>query len=195
MINRRNQPLDAREGGWGRASFSLRNRLERILFLTVWAILASWTPPPLHAWRCTILRLFGARIGRGVRIYGSTIVWHPANLVIGDYTIVGPRVRLYNQGMISIGAMVVISQGAHICASTHDVADPNFQLLLRPISIEDRAWVTADAFVGPGIKIGIGAVLGSRGVATRDLDPWTIYGGNPAQPIKRRQMRLQGTIL
>lgn len=169
--------------------FSLRNRIERVLFGLAWTFLARWTPPPLHAWRCLILRAFGARIGKGVRIYGATIVWLPANLSLGDDALIGPRVRLYNQGRIDVGAGAVISQGAHICASSHDVSDPLFQLILRPIRIEDKAWIAADAFVGPGVTVGEGAVLAARGVAVRDMDSWTIYGGNPAQPIKPRRFR------
>jgi putative colanic acid biosynthesis acetyltransferase WcaF len=180
-----NRPLDASKLGTG-AGFSLRNRAERAAFMFVWALVASWTPPPLHRLRCAVLRLFGARIGRGVRLYGSTIVWHPANLLIENGAIIGPRVRLYNQGRISIGAGAVISQGAHICASSHDVHDPNFQLVLRPIHIEPRAWVAADAFVGPGVTVGEGAVLGARGVTLANLEPWTIYRGNPAAVVSKR---------
>jgi putative colanic acid biosynthesis acetyltransferase WcaF len=173
----------------GASFFSLKNRVQRVLFGIAWAVLARWTPPPLHAWRCTILRAFGARIGRGVRIYGGTIVWHPANLTIGDRALIGPRVRLYDQGAIEIGADAVVSQGAHICASSHDVSDPLFQLVLRPIRIGDKAWVAADAFVGPGVTVGEGAVLGARGAAFKDLAPWTIYSGNPAQALKQRTFK------
>lgn len=181
--------LDARDSGPGGPSFSRRNRMERALFQLVWALAAAWTPPPLHRWRLSILRLFGARIGRDVRLYGSTRTWHPAHLTIGDGAIVGPRVNLYNQGRITIGAGAVVSQGAHICASSHDPSDPAFQLILRPILIGDRAWVAADAFVGPGVTVGEGALLGARGAAFRDLAPWTIFGGNPAVAIKPRVMR------
>ena len=169
--------------------FSRRNQLERVAFGIVWTLFARWTPPPLHRWRCAILRLFGARIGNGVRIYGSTIVWLPANLLIGDCSVIGPRARLYNQGQIEIGRDAVVSQGAHLCASSHDVSDPLFQLILRPILIKDRAWIAAEAFVGPGVTVGEGAVLAARGVAVRAMDPWMIYGGNPAQPLSPRKFK------
>jgi putative colanic acid biosynthesis acetyltransferase WcaF len=184
--------LDAREAGPGGPSFSLRNRLERVLFGLIWTLAAAWTPPPLHRWRVALLRLFGARIGANVRIYGTTRIWHPAHLTIGEGAIVGPRANLYNQGAIAIGAGAVISQGAHLCASSHDVADPHFQLVLRPILVQDRAWVAAEAFVGPGVTVGEGAVLGARAAAFRDLAPWTIYSGNPAIALKPRVMRQDG---
>jgi putative colanic acid biosynthesis acetyltransferase WcaF len=87
-----------------------------------------------------------------------------------------------------LGAYAVISQGAYLCAGTHDVDDPNFQLTTRPISIGERAWIAADAFVGPGVRVGEGAVLGARGVAFKDLEPWTIYAGNPALERRKRSV-------
>lgn len=181
-------PLDAAaaRSALGGPSFALRNRVERALFGCVWALAAAWTPPPLHRWRCLLLRLFGARVGRGVRIHGSAAVWHPANLVLGDYAVIGPRVRLYNQGTIVVGARAVVSQGAHVCASTHRLDDPDFQLVLRPVEIGEHAWVAAEAFVGPGTHVGAGAVLGAHAVAFADLQPWTVYRGNPAMAVRQR---------
>lgn len=170
----------------GGASFSLSNRLTRLLWLICWKLLAAWTPPPFHSWRCFLLRAFGAKIGQGVRLYGSISVWLPSNLTIGDRAIVGPRVKLYNQGAIDIGDRAVISQDAHLCASTHDVNDYYFQLVLRPIRIETNAWIAAEAFVGPGVTVSEGAVLAARGVAVFDLKAWGVYGGNPAKFLKER---------
>lgn len=179
-------PLEAKSGPGG-PSFTMQNRLERAAFQCVWRLLASWTPPQFHAWRCSLLRLFGARIGHGVRLYSSTRIWHPANLVIGDFSTIGPRVNIYNQGEIAIGTLAVVSQGSHLCASTHRVNDRKFQLVLKPISIGDETWIAADAFVGPGVKVGHGAVLGARGAAFKDLEAWSVYGGNPASFIKLRE--------
>jgi putative colanic acid biosynthesis acetyltransferase WcaF len=82
-----------------------------------------------------------------------------------------------------------VSQGAHLCSGTHDIDDPHFQLITRPITIGKTAWIAADAFVGPGVTVGEGAVLGARAVAMRDLEAWMVYSGNPAQPIRRRNIR------
>ena len=73
-----------------------------------------------------------------------------------------------------------------LCASSHDVSDPRFQLVLRPITIENDAWIAAEAFVGPAVRVGAGALLGARGVAMRNLQSWTIYSGNPARPLRER---------
>nr|WP_208404273.1 putative colanic acid biosynthesis acetyltransferase [Sphingomonas insulae] len=177
---------EAARSATGGPSFSLANRLMRVLWGISWLCLARWTPPPLHSWRALILRLFGARIGKGTRIYSSVNIWLPANLDIGSGSVLGPRVRCYNQGRITIGDHVTVSQDASLCASSHDVSDCHFQLQIRPIVIENHAWIAAESFVGPGVRVDEGAVLGARGVAMRDLAAWTINSGNPAEFLRGR---------
>ena len=172
-------------------SFPLRNRLYRLLWSTTWRLLASWTPPPMHAWRRWLLRLFGASVAPNAGVYPSARIWSPANLDIGEFAFIGPNVIVYSMAKITLGPYSLVSQGAHICTGTHDIDDPNFQLTARPISINARAWVAAEAFVGPGVTVGEGAVLGARGCAFRDLAPWTVYAGNPALPIRQRLVRFE----
>lgn len=184
-------PLNAQrarplEGG---ASFSLGNRLLRLVWGMAWLLLARFTPPPMFGWRRLVLRSFGAKVAHGARVHASAVIWLPANLELGRNCLVGPSVRLYNQGRITVGAGSVISQGAHLCASSHDVSDPDFQLVLRPIFIGSGCWVAAEAFVGPGVTIGDGAVLGARGALFANAEPKGIYQGNPAVWIKLRQLR------
>jgi putative colanic acid biosynthesis acetyltransferase WcaF len=88
-----------------------------------------------------------------------------------------------------IGSDSVVSQDAFLCASTHDVEDPYFQLLLRPILLGERCWVAAQAFVGPGVSMGDGAILSARAVLFEDADAWTIYRGNPAVRLRPRALR------
>jgi putative colanic acid biosynthesis acetyltransferase WcaF len=168
------------------ASFSPRNKLYRVVWQVSWLLLARFSPPPLHAWRRIVLIAFGAQIGSGTRIYSSVRIWNPRNLTIGNDTLIGPRVNCYNQGRITIGDRVVISQDVSLCASTHDVIDPAFPLQLRPIKVGTDAWIAAEAFVGPGVEIGEGAVLGARAVAMRPLGEWTYFTGNPAIALKSR---------
>jgi putative colanic acid biosynthesis acetyltransferase WcaF len=183
--------LDAREAQsrTGGPSFALGNRLARALWQTCWLLLASWTPPPLHRWRALLLRLFGARLGHNCRVHASARVWLPANLEMGDNVLIGPGALLYNQGRIVIGSDSVVSQDAYLCASTHDVEDPYFQLLLRPILLGERCWVAAQAFVGPGVSMGDGAILSARAVLFEDADAWAIYRGNPAVRLRPRALR------
>ncbi|KRQ17379.1 acetyltransferase [Bradyrhizobium manausense] len=172
------------EGG---PSFSLRNRAQRFIWSAAWLVLASWTPPFLHPWRRTLLRLFGAKVASTAGIYGSARIWYPPNFEIGEHAYVGPKVNVYCMAKISFGDYSLASQGSHICAGTHDIDDNSFQLKAKPIEIGAQAWIAADAFVGPGVKIGEGAVLGARACAFRDLEPWVVYSGNPAQALRKRK--------
>ncbi len=174
------------EGG---ASFSLGNKLHRVAWGLTWLVLARFTPPPLHFWRRLVLRAYGAKVGAGAMVYGSAKIWLPANLELGANATIGPGARLYNQGRIRIGARSVISQRAHICASTHDVNDPDFQLQLRPIAIGEQCWIAAEAFVGPGVTLADGAVLGARGALFKDAEAGGVYSGNPAVLIRKRNLR------
>jgi putative colanic acid biosynthesis acetyltransferase WcaF len=171
----------------GAPSFTLGNRVARSLWSIVWFVLARWTPPPLRAWRILLLRVFGARVDSSANVYGSASIWHPANLIMGPYATLGPHVRCYNMAPVSLGERAVVSQSAHLCAGTHLIDDPSFQLVAKPITIAARAWVAADAFVGPGVTIGEGAVLGARGVTVKDLEPWSVYAGNPARRLRERR--------
>lgn len=180
---RQARPLD------GGPSFSLANRLRRLAFALTWLILCRWSPPQLRKWRVAVLRLFGARLATDAIIYPSVRIWLPANLVMEQGTTLGPGVECYNMAPITLGAGAIVSQRAFLCAGTHDYRDPAMQLLARPIIIGPKAWVAAEAFVGPGVTIGEGAVLGARAAATRDLDSWTVYAGNPCTPLGPRVMR------
>ena len=184
-------PLDAAvsraiEGG---ASFSWGNRLVRVVWGIAWLVFARFTPPPLHAWRRLVLRAFGARVGRGARVHASVAIWLPRNLELGEQVLIGPGARLYNQGTITIGAWSVISQRAHLCASTHRVDDPDFQLECRPIVLGERCWVATEAFVGPGVTMGDGAVLGARAALFEDAAADGIFRGNPASLVRQRKRR------
>jgi putative colanic acid biosynthesis acetyltransferase WcaF len=171
------------------ASFTLRNRLYRLTWNVTWTLLAAWTPASMHWWRCWLLCRFGAKIAPTAIVYPSARIWSPANLEVGEFACIGPQVKIYSMAKITFAPYALASQGAHICAGTHDIEDVNFQLMTRPIIIGFRAWIAAEAFVGPGVTVGEGAVLGARGCTFRDLDPWTVYIGNPAQPVRKRNIR------
>ena len=142
------------------------------------------SPRPLWGWRRMLLRAFGARVGCGAHIYPTVRITMPWNLAIGEYAAVGDRAILYALGLITLGQRATVSQGAHLCAGTHNIADPARRLLTPPIVIESDAWVCADAFVGPDVVIGRGAIVGARAVVMKDVNPATIVAGNPARVIR-----------
>jgi putative colanic acid biosynthesis acetyltransferase WcaF len=145
------------------------------------------SPRIFWRWRVLILRLFGAAIGPDVHIYPTAMVALPWNLAIGADASIGDRAIIYNLGLVSIGDGATVSQGAHLCAGTHDYKLADLPLLKTPITIGEGAWICADAFVGPGVKIGDYAIVGARAVAMRDVADWSIAVGNPAKIIGRRQ--------
>lgn len=165
-------------------AFTLQNRVKRGLWWLVWMTLARWTPPPLHRWRVFLLNLCGARVAASAHVYSSVQIWAPWNLEIAPFGSLGRNVQCYNLDRIAIGYKAVVSQGAHLCAGTHDYRDPLFPLIAKAISVGARAWICAGAFVGPGVTVGDGAILGAMGVTLHDLEAWTIYTGNPA--VRRR---------
>jgi putative colanic acid biosynthesis acetyltransferase WcaF len=162
------------------SEWSLANRAARALWGVVWALLFRPTPRPLHAWRRLLLRAFGARIGKGARVYAGAKIWAPWNLSMGEHSVLGDAVDCYAVDRIEIGAHAVVSQYAHLCAATHDIDRPDFPLVTRPIRIG------AGAFVGPGVTIGDGAVVGARAVVMRDVAPRAVVAGNPARVLRMR---------
>jgi len=170
----------------GRPTFALGDRLRRFAWSVCWGLLGAWTPRPFHRWRRLILLAFGARIDPTARVYGQTSIWWPQHLTVGRHAVIAPGVICYNVAPIRIGDFAVVSQGAHLCTGTHDVDDPRFPLRARPITVGPLAWVAAEAFVGPGVTVGEGAVLGARAVSFRDLDAWTVHAGNPARALRMR---------
>jgi putative colanic acid biosynthesis acetyltransferase WcaF len=157
----------------------------------LWAIafpLFRYSPRPMFGWRRALLRLFGARISSSAHVYPSAHIYLPWNLTLGANASIGEWVLIYNLGPVVIGDSATISHRAHICAGTHDYHDPALPLLRLPIEIGNQAWVCADSFVGPGVKIGEGAVVGACAVVVKDVAPWQVVAGNPAAFIKVRQL-------
>jgi putative colanic acid biosynthesis acetyltransferase WcaF len=139
-----------------------------------------------YGWRNFVLRLFGARVGRHVHIRPTAHVEIPWHLAIGDYSSLGDHAIVYNLGPVTIGRRVTVSQHAHLCAGTHDHTRWSMPLLRPPITIGDDAWIATEAFIGPGVSVGAGAIVGARSSAFRDVPPWTINAGTPARVLRDR---------
>ena len=168
-------------------SFTLRNRAARAMWGVVWLLLFRPSPRPLHRWRALLLRIFGARLGRDVHVYPGVRVWAPWQLRLGDGVGIGDDVNLYNIAPIDIADRCVISQGAHLCTGSHDIDSPNFQLVAAPIVLNEGVWICAEAFVGHGVTLAPGCVLGARAVLRRSIDePDSVWTGNPAVRRRRR---------
>ena len=133
-----------------------------------------------------LLRLFGANIGKGVIIKPSVIIKYPWNLSIGDYTWIGENVWIDNLSQVTIGSNVCISQGAMLLCGNHNYKRPTFDLIVKPIIIEDGAWVGAQSTVCPGVTMHSHSVLAVGSITSKDLAPFSIYRGNPAIKVADR---------
>ncbi|KAF0094490.1 MAG: putative colanic acid biosynthesis acetyltransferase WcaF [Puniceicoccaceae bacterium 5H] len=167
-------------------SFSLRNRLGRLLWGWAYALLIWPSPRVCHGWRAFWLRCFGARLGRRCRIYPRAQIWAPWNLECGDEVIVADTAVVDNKTRITLGRRTVVSQQAYLAAGSHDLSDLDFRLVAAPIETGENVWIAAGAMVLPGVTLGQGAVAAARAVVTRDVPPWTVVAGNPARKIKER---------
>ncbi|HTR40645.1 MAG TPA: putative colanic acid biosynthesis acetyltransferase [Pseudomonadales bacterium] len=156
------------------------------LWLLVSLVLFRLCPLCLSPLKRTILRAFGAQIGRGVVIKPQVKITFPWKLTIGDHVWLGEECWLLNLERITIGNNVSISQRAFLCTGNHNYKSPTFDLIVKPITVEDGAWIGAGAWVGPGVRVGTHAVLAAGSVAAKDLEPFGIYGGNPAVFVKQR---------
>ncbi|WP_353476564.1 hypothetical protein PVT71_27630 (plasmid) [Salipiger sp. H15] len=170
----------------GAPTFPARHRAMRLLWSVAWLLCARWTPPGWMPVRRLLLRAFGARLHPTARVRSSARIWWPAHLEMGPDSSLGPKATCYNVAPITLGARANVSQGVFLCAAGHNIDRPDFPLRPGGIVVGDDAWVAAEAFVGPDVVIGTGAVLGARGVAMRHLDPWTVYAGNPAVALRTR---------
>jgi putative colanic acid biosynthesis acetyltransferase WcaF len=170
-----------------RPAFSLSNRLRRMGWNICWLLLYRFSPRPFHAWRSALLRLFGATMGPNCHFYPGSKIWAPWNLICANQVTAADGAEIYNPAPIELGSHVILSQGAYLCGATHDYDDPAFPLIAFRMTLGPYAWICARASIAPGVNIAEGAVLGLASVATRNLEPWTIYAGSPAVKVKDRK--------
>jgi putative colanic acid biosynthesis acetyltransferase WcaF len=169
-----------------RPAFPRSVRMKRLAWNLVWTLLYRLSPRPFHGWRTMLLRAFGATMGPRCHFYPRSKVWAPWNLICDDQVTAADGAEIYNPAQMSFGSHAILSQDSYICGATHDYDDPAFPLIAYAMHVGARSWICARASVAPGADVGEGAVLGLGSVATRDLEPWTVYAGVPAVKVKER---------
>ena len=171
-------------------NYTLSNKLRRLAWNICCVMLfRPFCLPIFIRWRSFVLKCWGAKIGKGSIVHASADIWAPWNLKVGVRTCIGPHTIIYNPGKIILGNKVTISQFAYLCTATHDFTSKEHTLFWKPIIVHDRAWVAARTFIGMGVTIGEGAVVGACAAVFKNVEPWTVVGGNPAKVIKKREIK------
>lgn len=170
-----------------KSPYTTSNRIKRMIWNIVWTLFARPFPKSLaNPWKVFILRCFGAKIAKKAYVYSSAKVFMPWNLTMEEHSCLASGVDCYNAAPIIIKKYATVSQRAYLCTASHNISSSAHEQTEKPIVIGDKAWVAAEAFVGPGVTIGDGAVVGARAVVFKNVAPWTVVGGNPAKYIKDR---------
>ena len=161
---------------------------QQALWLFIGDILVQTSWLPFRSVKVAILRLFGAKIGRGVNVKPGVKIKFPWRLIVGDYVWLGENVWIDNLATVTIESHVCISQGAYLCTGNHDWSDQQFGLKIGEIYLQEGCWIGAKTAIAPNVVVGRGAILTLGSTALRSLEPMMIYTGNPAQAIKARKM-------
>lgn len=177
--------LSRYDNSWFRTGAS---RIKAIAWFFVNACFMSCSWNPFSSFRIRLLRLFGARIGKGVVVKPSVNIKYPWNLTVGDYTWIGENVWIDNLVQVAIGSNVCISQGAMLLCGNHNYKKTTFDLMVGEITIEDGAWIGAKSIVCPGVTMKSHSILSVGSVASSDLDEYCIYKGNPAVKVRERSI-------
>lgn len=167
-----------------------KHQAVRMLWNILWTLTTWFLPRSLGmGWKRCLLRVFGANVHPTAQVYSSARIYYPANLTMEAYSCLADGVECYNVAPVTVGAHSTISQGTLLCTASHDITDSHHRLVTAPIMIEDQVWIGARAYIGMGVVVRQGAVVGATASVYKTVEPWTVVGGNPARFIKKREIR------
>lgn len=169
---------------------SIASRIGRVVWNIVWALFFRTTPRGnlFRPWRIFLLKLFGAKVEWSSNVLPSCRIWQPWKLEMGAYACLSQRVDCYNADWIRIGKQATISQDAFLCTASHDISNVNMELTTAPLILGPQTWICARAVILPGVTVGEGAVVACASVVAKNVEPWSVVGGNPAKFIKHREI-------
>lgn len=162
------------------------SRLKMVCWYFVSTIFFRSGMMPFSSVLVAILRLFGCNAGKDIRVKPFVNIKYPWKLAIGDHTWIGEGCSIENLAQVTLGKNVCLSQGSALITGNHNYKKTSFDLFVQPIIIEDGAWIGANSMVCPGVVVASHAVLTVGSVAVNNIDPYTIYQGNPGIEVGRR---------
>ena len=167
-----------------------KHQAVRMLWNILWPLTTWFLPRSLGmGWKRSLLRMFGAKVHPTAQVYSSARIYYPANLTMEAYSCLADGVECYNVAPVTVGAHSTISQGTLLCTASHDITDSHHRLVTAPIVVEDQVWIGARAYIGMGVVVRHGAVVGATASVYKTVEPWTVVGGNPARFIEKREIR------
>ena len=188
MKNTNNNPIKYQD--LSKFSVPVNFRGKNVFIVQLWWIVQATifrlSPQFMYGFRAKLLRLFGAKIGHNVLIRNTAIITYPWKLEIGSNTWVGDDSVIYNLDDVFIGSNVAIAHRVYLCTGLHDTTKLTFDIQAKPIHIKDQTWLANDIFVGPGLTVGFGTVIGARSTVLHDMPDGMICYGYPCVPVKQR---------
>ncbi|WP_442844802.1 WcaF family extracellular polysaccharide biosynthesis acetyltransferase [Leeuwenhoekiella sp. H156] len=168
-------------------TFRGRSKITTQLWWIVQSTLFSWSPQVFYGWRRFLLRLFGAKIGKGVLIRPTAKITYPWNIEIGDYSWIGEDNVLYSLGKIYIGRHVALAHKVYLNTGGHEYNKTTFDIFAKPVYISDECWLTNDVYIAPGVSLAKGTIIAARSSVLKSiLEEGKICAGTPARIIKDR---------
>lgn len=167
-------------------TFRGKSKITVQLWWIVQGTLFALSPQFFYGWRRFLLRMFGAKIGKGVLLRATVKVTYPWNIEIGDYSWIGEDNVLYSLGKIKIGSHVALAHKVYINTGGHQYDKVSFDIFSEPVVIEDECWLTNDVYVAPGVTIGKGSIIAARSSVLKSMPGGKICVGTPAIAIKDR---------
>ncbi len=162
--------------------------LKRILWFYISALFFKTSLFPSSALKVFLLKLFGAKMGKGIVVRHRLNIKSPWFLIVRDHSWIGEGVWIDNLVPVKIGAQVCLSQGSTLLTGNHDYSKETFDLITRGIVLEDGVWIGAKAIVCPGVFAAQHAVLTTGSIATKNLEAYFVYQGNPAVKLREREI-------
>ena len=165
--------------------YKIKSRIWNLVNISIF----RWSLFYMRKYRIALLRLFGAKIDWTSSIDRLVTIIDPWNLEVGKYSSIGEYACIRCRGKVKIGEKCCIGRGVYLLSASHNIESKYFELITAPIVIMDNVWIATNSIIGKGITISEGAVVAAGSVVVKNVDSWTVVGGNPAKPIKSRVIK------